>query len=543
MKSITWKAWLAVGFAAALATSLALAPVWLGYFNTGPDEVFTSAGRDDEYVYLAWVREAKEGNWLFDNPYTLEPHRRLYLNPLFLLMGKTARVFNLGPFLVFNIFRVIAGVVLTAAVYLFLRTMIRSPGWLFGALLVTLFTGGVGYFSYAKPPILRDPRDIFMASRMITEARSLPSILFYPQGPFSVTLLLALWVLFFELRKRFAWRIFLLSLVAGNLLVAIHPYDLLLALVAPLIFLFLEPPLTRDDLVALGVLAFSLLPVSLYFVSVARMDEVYRAWTRIRQLSPPLSQWLIIYAPLLPLSLIGLFAYVKRERPDWLGERARLVVIWFGLLPFLVYLPVNFQRRLSEGAYLPVGFLAVLGIWWLSRRFSRAGAALALALVVISLPDYPFQAYERIRVLREDFWGGYYTPAGKLQAWSWLDRHSQEKEAVLALPDEGLYLPVFTGNKVYYGHWANTVNSAAKWERLMRVFRPSVAPYFRRRLSRRTGASFVFAPKEPPPPVKGLLVPWGDPALPGVFENDAVAIFQTGLTPPPPIREEKDARR
>lgn len=524
--TVSFKTWFLVAAVAVVAVGLALTPLWVGYRASRADEILASLGRDDEYVYLAWIRQAKEGEWLLNNPFTLETHRRLYFNPLFILMGKLSRVFSLEPFTVFNLFRVIGGASLVICVFLFLNKLIKDRRWLMITLFLIGFAGGLGYLSYSQPPLLRNGGDLFWASRSITEARFIPSILFYPQSPISVSLILIIWSLFFRLRQRFDWISFLLQFGAGSLLVTIHPYDLVLVLLMPLSWVFLNLPVKGRDFLALTLLFLALLPASLTFLIVSRLDPVYLAWTQVKQASPAKVQWLVLYAPILPLTLVGFLTFLRREKIPWLGNEARILAVWFAWLPILLYLPVNFQRRLAEGAYLPLAFLAGVGVWRLSFWRPKLGLIIALVLLLISLPDYPFQVYQRIRVLRWDPWGGYYLPQAKLAGFSWLDRYTRNDEAVLAYPEDGLYIPAYSGNRVYFGHWANTIDSEAKANYLAYVFRPAAPADLRKDFVERNQISYLFAGKVLPEPVGPKVFPWNEANFLPTFENDHVAVFR-----------------
>lgn len=522
------KIWLGVGLIATIAVSLALLPICYGYRHVQKDEILASIGRDDEYVYLTWIRQSQEGHWLFDNPYTLEPHRRLYFNPFFLIVGKAAAFLDCHPFTALNIFRVVGGVALVVGVFLFFRGLLENGWWSYVALMITCFAGGLGHLSFSRSPlIIRDGSDLFWASRSITEARFLPSILFYPQGAVSVLLLLIFWFSFLKLREKIHRLWLITAWVAGAFLVAVHPYDLVLAVLVPVGVLFLTLPLTQQDLLALGASFMGFIPVGLYFLAVSKIDPVFSAWSQTKSDSPSnVFQWLILWAPLLPLALIGLGSFVKKDLPKWVKKESLVLVSWFVLLPLLIYLPVNFQRRLAEGAYLPVGFLATLGALYLWRHFSKWGLILTFLLIGFSLPDYPFQVYQRVRILREDIWGGYYLPKRKIDAFSWLEHYSEDTEAVLALPDDGLYVPTFSGNRVYLGHWANTVNALQKWDLLVSAFQSTTPSYLRRQFLLKNQIAFLFAGKELPQPVRSLLVPWEETGLSPVFENEAAVIFK-----------------
>ncbi len=531
----TWRRWFRISLLAAIVVGIALVPVWYGYRSSTENTIFVTAGRDDEYVYLGWARQAKQGDWLFDNPYTLEGHAKAYVNPLFFVIGKAAAVTDLPISLVFHIGRVVAGVSLVVAVALFLSYIIRSFRWLSVSLFIVFFAGGIGYLSDPERISFETMTNLFWASRSITEARSIPSILLYPQAPVSVLLLLGIFKLYIHQIERFRWARFGLTTLVSSLLIAVHPYDVVLIVLISFGVLLLRMPFTFRKSVAWASIVLGALPVTLYFFLLSRSDPVYHAWTQVSQSSPGISRWLILFAPLMPLVVAGLIAWRRLELPPWLEKRrGEVLFIWLVLLPVLIYLPVAFQRRLSEGAYLPIGVFATLGIWYLMRRFGKKGLLLSVILVVFSLPDYPFQVLIRTRILKQDYTGGYFLSKSKIAGFQWLERYGDHGVKVMAFPPDGLYIPAFTSSRVYLGHWANTVDSAEKYTYITKIFSPNTSACARLKFYNTFDIEYLVTSKEYAigQPETGYYIPVGE-GFSAVYESRDTLILYRGFVSEP----------
>src|SRR5437870_3697754 len=51
----------------------------------------------DNFMYLSWAEQAREGYWLFEDRYALEEHPRVFFNPYFLAVGHVSRWLGVAP--------------------------------------------------------------------------------------------------------------------------------------------------------------------------------------------------------------------------------------------------------------------------------------------------------------------------------------------------------------------------------------------------------------------------------------------------------------
>ena len=57
----------------------------------------------DNYTYASWAQQAKAGAWLFHDAHTTDPHRAIYFNPYYLLVGRLAGRLDIQPFVIINV--------------------------------------------------------------------------------------------------------------------------------------------------------------------------------------------------------------------------------------------------------------------------------------------------------------------------------------------------------------------------------------------------------------------------------------------------------
>jgi len=139
-----------------------------------------------------------------------------------------------------------------------------------------------------------------------------------------------------------------------------------------------------------------------------------------------------------------------------------LLAAWVIAAPVLVYLPVNVQRRLLEGAIVPLGILAAAGLRLAFRRrraYRRARAgllALALPTAALLWLGATFTALTPDRPL--------FQPSAELRAMDALNRIAPRDAVALSLKETGNVLPAWTDLKAYVGHGPETVDAGQKEE-------------------------------------------------------------------------------
>lgn len=213
------------------------------------------------------------------------------------------------------------------------------------------------------------------------------------------------------------------------------------------------------------------LPFFLYASIAFSTNPAFAVWSAQNQLSsPPPLQYLFAY------SLVGIPALagmVWAWREGKINIRYGLLVGWVLIVPLLVYLPINVQRRLSEAVIVPLAILAAVGIerWvgkrsarkWLSRVWITA-ACLSTGLLLIGSI---LAANNPARPL--------FRPTSEIAALDWLNAYTSADEVVLSSVQIGNVLPAYTHLRPFMGHGPETLEWQHKTVLVERFFSDSMS--------------------------------------------------------------------
>ena len=525
---------------AALVMLFTLLPYYFGLFITPEGMKFMGwiHNPDEHNVYLSWMRQAREGQLFFFDRFTTEPQAARFFNLFFLVLGFASRVTHLPLVVIYHLARLLFGFLLLAAIYAlaarFTSNLItrRLAFWL------TAFGSGLGWLWWLLNfPGGRRPVD-FGPGLVMPEAITFLSLLLNPLFCFSVWLLitgLLLLLISFQLRS-VKWAIWsgVVFLILGN----VHSYDMFTAYGVVLVYLVVlglterRFPKAEIGLAALaGLLS---LPSVAYQYLVFRTNPVFQEKALTLTLSPPLLDYFLSFGIPLLLAILGVVAIIRYRRKEQLFP-----VVWCIISFALVYLPVSFQRKLAEGLQVPICLLAALWVGdYLGGRLNRRGIAWAgLAAILLAVPSNGFFLAEAHQALitnnaakAQFLMPPFYLYQEQLEGIHWLEEDSHPDQAVLCTPLIGSYIPGLSGNRVYVGHWAETLHYGQKLQIMHQFFRSEtshtgrMAELSRKALIKSEGLDYLFyGPYEQE---LGDFRPDQSPLMESVFRNRLVTIYR-----------------
>lgn len=423
---------------------VALVPAFFGWLGApaGSSYLGIQYNTDDHMVYAAWMRQAMDGHFFFDNRFTTDAQPGLTVHVYFFLLGLIAKL--LGIPLAMTLARVGFSVLF---VFL-LHRLVKKLDWSIYAtklaLALAVVGGGLGFLVWQTfgvdiskpgvPDVLRSlllghlPTDVWQPEGFV-----LPSML--TNGLFMVSLCLIVFVLVSMLEARDSWKPVLPGAVAMAVLMNIHSYDVLivtLAMVGFLVMTLARRQATRDWFVRAAVVGAGAIPSALWFVYVLRHDTVFQSRAATETYSPNFRPVLFGYVLLILLAIGGM---TSQKRDKWrtpaglgllglvilglavaaqshtegyfLGPVAWLAVMALGLIAlgllasenaawnlvaswavmglFAIYFPGLFQRKLAMGLSIPWALLAAIGVEALLRRQERSARNLATILFLVLL--------------------------------------------------------------------------------------------------------------------------------------------------------------
>ena len=483
-----------IGLWAAGVVAFSTLPYALTWWLTPSGYVFTGilANPLDGFSYLAKMRQATEGAWLLHLPYTSVPHQAALLFPQYVLLGKVVALTGIAPILVYHAARIVSGLLMLGVSYGFIATIVTSVAVRKTAFLLLSTSSGLTWFTGFFG---------FLASDVtVPESNTFYSLFTNVHFPLASGLLTAAFLLVLKGLSRFPWTLMALGGMSNALMVLLQPFLLFSETVIAAIWALL--------LLGRGKMTLSLLRPSVLLLWVIPMlpllllarqlyaDPVLAEWTAQNVTpSPPPWSYLAGYGLLVPLALLGLIGAWRRPRECALSEwGAVLLLAWAIAGVMLLYAPIPWQRRLSEGYHIPVSILAAVGLhtFILARMGEHVRQLVRPAVVGFCMMGSLTVAGASVlgaRALGEP----YYLSLNDYEALTWLAENVTVNDLALASPTMGNIAPAWSSAKVYWGHPYETVNAPVRYQHVLDFYSSSAATTARCDFLREAGVTLVYA--------------------------------------------------
>ncbi|MGQ0603726.1 MAG: hypothetical protein ACT4QE_18760 [Anaerolineales bacterium] len=454
--------WLRVAGVSVVILLIVNTPYVLAYTTAAP-ETFTGIlfNTQDGHSYLAKMREGWRGEWLFTLPYTAEPGEGVLLFTYYLFLGHVARWLGLSLDVTYHLARVLGSAAFLWAAYRILAHFFDTPFSRLGAWLFFFSGSGLGWLFVRA--------GLFTADLWVAE--SIPFLTLFSNAHFPLAWALLLLILELTFFKHLTG----LKDLSGVILAVTA-----LAIVQPMTLLPLNAVLAgntvwgfwsgrrwewRALLPVLMVATFSA-PWVLYAVWVTNTHPVLSEWNRQNvTASPPWWEALIWGGAPLAMAVLGagrtvgatVGAIVGATLVVAQGQGQALPLRWLVIGVVLMYLPLDLQRRMSLGVWMPLCILAVKGLCdvVLPRLALRWRPLVITALVLPALfSNLLVYAASTAGVLTRK--PELYLSADEAAAMDWVAAQPS-RPLVVASPEIALILPGRTDARVIYGHPYETV--------------------------------------------------------------------------------------
>lgn len=453
-----WRLPLLMGLALAVVTAV---PYVYAYLVQPPGHVFAGFFYlgDDANTYLAKMRQGWEGSWSWQNRYTTEASPNAYLFVFWIVLGHVAALTSLPLIVVFHLARIAAAFALMAGAWLFFSHFIQDRSARRFAFFFCALGLGMGYViqAFGHPVIFGHQTDTL--DWRMPELTAFYSVLALPHfawsgvfAAFGVVLTLK------AIERGSLW----LGVAAGLMWLgqaSIHPQMPILMGGAVGLALLLRPAAPRGWIAA--AVAFLVpAPYILYsYLAFVGNPEVQRWTFHSKNALPPESISLFFaLAPQLLLAAIGIPGALRRRTREDL-----FLVTWIVLLAVILYLPNpagDLRRRFLDGLYLPLAVLGARGLYEsvLPRvRSLRARRLIPFTYVAFAAIGSAFLVLAPLAVAAQP---QYTVTTAEYDGLNWLG--SQPAGRVLAMPGVGLYVPAYSPDTVYVGHYDETFDYARK---------------------------------------------------------------------------------
>jgi hypothetical protein len=467
------------------------APICHGYKQAKEGHQFVGfVGRyhSDFYSYLAWIRQAYDGHVLFKDMFTTEPHSRVFFHPLFWFIGSAARLTGTDVMAVCYVMQLFGCVLMIFGIYWFCAAFTGDIATRMLAMVLTTTASGFGWMMTvpSNTPLSQLPIDLWLNVANQFQA-AVTSFFTLP-----IAMGLMMWAMVWFLRYLNSGRL-RDSVIAGLFalaLTATHQYDIVTVYAVLGLWTVMQAPrrllsvlkkpvsiLSQPPFAGMLLLVAVSISFALYSLAIVQFHPVL---SKVEWSMPPPTFMLHILGWGLPLlvCIAGLlFPSVWRQ-----NRRVELLVGWLLINIVLLLLPIDFRRKLIWGMHVPMCLLAAMAVVALLRAMTRplsnltlrAGISITAAAIVAvfcAIGSWSFysELFKRNTLhLFED-----YLPNTFVDALKWLDNNSDHSGVVIAGPAIAMMIPGRTGNTVFEGHWAQTLDRAGKRRFTRVLFSPN----------------------------------------------------------------------
>ncbi len=457
---------------AAVLVVITAAPYLYGYLSAPKGKVFTGVHYltpGDTNVMLSSIEQVRQGHEVFINPYTSEPQHRIYINPFWLSVGWLGKLFNLPNLLTYHVARSLMIFVFAFVMYLFLAYLFTDAKRRLWMMLIICTASGVGLFFN---PFLFDVNNIYEhpTDTWVPESVTFLTLYHSPHLIASVTLIILIFLLMLFAFDSNKLRYSLGAGLACFFLLWFHPFNG--PTIFGVLFMYMLIIFLRDRKIYWSyikhyfILSIFPVPVVAYMYYLSQADWVIRKWNEQNILpSPSIWMYLIGYGILVPLAMYGLWITLKSAK-----NKGIFVISWLVTSSLLLYFPIYFQRRLSEGLHIPMAILATAGILMLAERFRNPSSAWQVKLSVLVISLGIFLPLSNFQIMGQDIYNyqtdkeyPYYLNKTEVEGMSWLKENATLSDVIFSAYEIGNFIPAYSGRIVWIGHGPQTINLEEKF--------------------------------------------------------------------------------
>src|SRR2546426_1977099 len=461
-------------FATVIAAVL-LVPYLLAYLWTPPGHHFAGFFfiADDATTYLAKMRQGADGSWLWNDPYTSEPHGGVFLFSFYLLFGHLAALLHLPLIAAYHLARISGAIALVLAADQLCRRVLPAEFRRL-ALVLVILGSGAGFLAQALGNPSLFGTGVEALDLHLPEISGWYSILAIPHFAWATALIIAALLGLLRIAEAPTWRPMARTSAALVALTAIHPQmipvlGVIWVAYQGVLLTWGARPSIRS-LVAQLVPFLATMPLLASNASILFPDPTIAEWAHQwrHQAPSPTSLAVSLGLPLLAAMAGTVIAWRRRDRG------LALLFVWPPLVLALLYLPniANIQRRLLDALYVPIGILAAVGIRNLTSRLRRPRARRIEAILVTACCLSSLIVFAIALRFASGTFAEAYIGDDSWRAMQWLSAHHQPSDRALSSPGAGQLLPAWAGVPVYVGHYSETLDYFRKIHNVSSVLKP-----------------------------------------------------------------------
>lgn len=427
-----------------------LIPYVVLYYQTPPGLEFTGFifASDDPDSYLANMKIAETG-WKFNFMFTSEETEGGYIFLFYIFLGKLALLLNTSLLFMYHLARVVSGMLLILAGWLFLRTLNLSENerkW--GFIIFCLAIQFPAFCHHYWGLVVHHP-----------EASPFANILLLPHVTLSQALFLfGLYLFRTFLRSQKLVYIALIN-IAVLIMVLIHPYMILpFTLIALVSYYFQQHSFSYKKIFMAAASMVACTPYLAYLFLLMSHPDIRQWQIQSSTLFSSPIEPIMFNSILMILGIMGFFLMYRRD--GWRNE-----LLWLCTLSFvLIFIPFYFQERLLEAVGPVLSFAGGITISSLETIYQKKKHLVSLIFSFFLIPVIVALLAPTFNPPTRSFMS-----KAEVSMYKWMDRNLHQSDVVLADLPYGLRIPGRAGCRVWCGHHDQTFKKEDK-HRITRNF-------------------------------------------------------------------------
>lgn len=431
----------------------------------------------DYSVHISMMQAGKSGETSYKLRFTTEEHSPAFLRMFYILLGHFSRWVNLEVEVVFQYARILFGLTALLLLFKLYSKVLSQPDAKF-AFLLCIVGGGAGIIQL----ILQNSSNITPIDFWLIDAYFYFSVALFPSFSFTLALIIAGLILFFQFLISGNFSYIFLVCIAGMISQSINPIsfaavDITIATIVFSIWIS-NRKIDKRQMTAIGLIATSQIPLLAYNYEVLIHDPIWQLFTQQNQtLSPPPSYYLWGFAPFWIMVIPGFVFSIRNKNILMLSFSAWIIISFM-----LAYSPFLIQRRFLLGITIPLSALAVYGFNFIFETVIKKFPSLRyrkkfLIFTYLSLSSISCLALilgSSMFVLTRPT--ALFYSSDLEQALEWLNSHANPNDFVMGAIPTGQLIAQKTSLRTYAGHPMETLFFNEKVELVNKFYTGNLPP-------------------------------------------------------------------
>jgi hypothetical protein len=424
----------------------------------------------DTNTYFSFINQVSEGNILFTNRFTPESVPYIMFRPVFLLIGIFG--YFLTPLIAYYLFKIIFLFFFIFLVNKFIKLIVKENE-IIATKIFIYFGSGIGYLLLWLSKL--GTKRIHSIDLRYGVSNSISLNILPVHFVISICLMIAIIILYYNfwVTKKIRYLIYssLLSLLLGF----VHLFDVITILFIFAMFMLLKIINKSEKIINVikynAIFGLINIPAFIYIYYLFSYVDTLSSWNKQNILTTPPIQTILL-GFLIPLGFACFYFLYKITNKKKISELEYILYFWIISSILLVYMPINLQSRFLEGINIPIMILGALGfskiIEFLSNYIKWNKFKLfSLIIIFILISPTSFLWLEKVHNSSKinnnfDTFIPLYLEKTELEAINWLKENSDSEDIVISGYKIGNYIPRVSGNRVFLGHWAQTIDFDSK---------------------------------------------------------------------------------